>query len=429
MNKANITIVLIFLNILFTQAQDFSWQSVNSIANTDNQRFDDVFFLNDNLGWAANGFYAEVYKTTDGGLNWIKQIDGTDIGTGLYFRNIEFLNEKIGFLGTFQGKFFKTLDGGTSWSEVTGITPNPAGICGIETIGETTVYGVGVFFEPAMLIKSTDSGVTWTSTDMSAHATALVEVVFVDENIGYASGKNANGGVIIKTTDGGITWTEIYNSGIKGEYVWKLQILQGSNNNTIFGAVQQATTNPGKLIKSFNAGQNWEEKNVPGADIQAVGFISETHGFMGGSELGILETKDGGNTWINTNIGGNLNRVFVINNTTAFAAGTTIYKYTNETLATEDIGKSRIPLSIKLSENPVNNKLAFSIAYKGSDNMVIELYDVKGKFIKKLMKDQIVNLSSIKKEYSFDVTHLSSGIYILNFHNNTGRQSLKFIKK
>ncbi len=419
----------LFLSILYSVNAQFQWQAITSITNTDNQRFDDVFFLDENVGWAANGFYADIYKTIDGGLNWVKQIDGNDLGTGLYFRNVEFLNANIGFIGTFQGKFFKTIDGGTNWSEVTNISPNPSGICGIDAVGSSTVYGVGVFSEPAKLIKSINSGDTWTSTDMSAHATALVEVKFVDENLGYAAGKSATGGIIIKTTDGGTNWTEIYNSGTAGEYVWKLQILEGSSNNVIFGSIQQTAMSIGKLIKTTDAGVNWVEKSVPGADIQAVGFISETHGWMGGSDVGIMETTDGGDTWTNIGVGGNLNRIFVINNTYAFAAGTTVYKYTDQTLSTDHIGFARLSLDVKLSENPVEDQLEISIQYRGSDNMVIELYDLTGKLLKQLIRDKIVDASGILKEYSFEVKDLSSGIYILNFHNNTGRQSLKFIKK
>ncbi|RCS27941.1 T9SS C-terminal target domain-containing protein [Polaribacter sp. WD7] len=429
MKKLHIILMLLLLNINFCVAQNFNWQSVKSITNIDNQRFDDVFFLDKNTGWAANGFHAEVYKTIDGGVNWTKQLDGADLGTGLYFRNIEFLNTDIGFLGTFQGRFFKTTNGGETWGEVTGIIPNPSGICGIETVGTSTVYGVGVFSEPARLIKSTDSGNTWVSIDMSVHATALVEVQFVDENTGYASGRNETGGIIIKTTDAGATWTEIYNTGIGGEYIWKLQILEASENNIIFGAVQQASANPGRLLKSIDAGSTWVEKNVPGADIQAVGFISETHGWMGGSELGIMETLDGGDTWAKIDVGGNLNRIFVINNIYAFASGTTIYKYTNETLSTQNIANARNPLSITLSENPVAKELLFTVQYRGSDNMVIELYDINGKLLRQLAKDKISDASGIQKEYSFEVSDLSAGVYLVNFHNNTGRQTLKFIKK
>jgi photosystem II stability/assembly factor-like uncharacterized protein len=423
----------LFLLVFISVHAQFSWEAITAISNdpANGQRYDDVFFIDQNTGWAANGFFAAIYKTTDGGTNWTLQTDGNTLipGGGLYFRNVEFLNSNIGFIGTFQGKFFRTTDGGDSWTEVTNINPNPAGICGIDAVGSATVYGVGLFSEPATLIKSTDSGVNWISTDMSAYATALVEVKFLDEMIGYAAGRNASGGNVIKTTDGGATWTEIYNSGTPGEYVWKLQILEGSSGNVLFGAVQQGGTNPGRLIKSMDAGANWTEKTVPGADIQAVGFISETHGWMGGSEAGIVETTDGGDTWTNIGVGGNLNRIFVVNNTYAYAAGTTIYRYSDQTLSTEDVLGERLPLEVKLSENPVGEMLEFSITYRFNDNMVIELYDIQGKLIRQLTRDRIADVNGGTKTYQFPVSDLSSGLYILNFHNNTGRQSTKFIKK
>ena len=196
------------------------------------------------------------------------------------------------------------------------------------SVGTSTIYGCGAYFSPAYVIKSSDSGATWQRIDMSAYASALVEVLFTDENTGFASGNNATGAVILKTTDGGATWSTIYNGTTAGDYVWKLQIL-ASNPNVMFGSVESVAPNSGKMLKSIDGGVNWVSKNAPEPEVQAVGFVDENHGWMGGHDTGFYETTDGGDTWTNTTVGSNLNRIFFVTNDVAYACGTTIYKMTN----------------------------------------------------------------------------------------------------
>ena len=421
------TIKLIILFLSFNVYAQSTWQPApNIISNTNNQRFDDVFFLDDNLGWAANGYYAAVFKTTDGGITWVEQLNEASLGGGYYFRNIEFLDENIGFLGTLNGEFFKTIDGGDNWTLVNNITPNPSAICGLDAVGASTIYGCGAYFTPAHIIKSVDSGLTWQYIDMSAYANALVEIFFLTENIGFASGRNDIGGTVLKTTDGGSTWVELFNSNIAGEYVWKLQVLD-SNSDVIFGSVETAAPNLGKLIKTTDGGNNWNSYDAPESSIQAVGFISENHGWMGGHSTGFHETTDGGVTWNNLNIGNNLNKIFIINSGLAYASGTTIYKYTPEALGIEEVVNEKDDvLEIIVLNNPVNTHLEFSINYKSNDNMLIELYDASGRFIKRLSRE-LIN-GSIKKNYKFSIESLASGIYYIDFHNNAGRTFKKFLK-
>ena len=406
-----------------------TWQAIPNIdPNLNGQRFDDVFFLDENIGWAANGYYASVYKTMDGGLFWTEQLNQAMLGGDFYFRNIEFLNSDIGFLGTLNGTFLKTIDGGDTWTIVTNITPNPVAICGLDTVGASTIYGCGAYFSPAHIIKSNDRGATWEFIDMSSYADALVEIYFLDENIGFASGKNAGGATILKTIDGGSTWTEIYNSNIIGEYVWKLQVLENSPN-VIFGAVESVSPILGKLIKSIDSGTTWSSFDAPETGIQAVGFISENHGWMGGHTTGFHETLDGGVSWTDLNVGSNLNRIVILNSTLAYASGAGIYKFTEESLSTESfIEAERESLNIHILNNPVTTNLEFSINFKKADNLLIELYDSSGRFIKRLTRE-IIDTSNYEKKYSFPIEDLASGIYIVDFHNNTGRESRKFIKQ
>lgn len=417
----------LFLVSISLHAQ-LQWRPLTSmLSNGNNQRFDDVFFLNDNLGWALNGAYAAVYKTTDGGITWENQLSEltTALPGNYYFRNIEFIDENIGFVGTLNGVFFKTIDGGTTWTKVTNFPTNPPAICGLDAVGTSTIYGCGAYFSPAYIIKSTDKGETWQYTDMSAYANALVEILFLDENTGYVSGKSVNGAVVLKTTDGGTTWNEIYNSNIPGEYVWKLQILD-SNSDVLFGSVEAESPNSGKLIKSFDAGLTWTSKNFPDINVQAVGFLSETHGWMGGHITGFYETTDGGDTWVNTNVGSNLNRIVILKDNLAYASGTTVYKFSEGSLAVTDfVEKERAPLQASIHPNPIKDKLNLSMTFNESDHLVIELYDSVGHLIKELYKDDIAKATS--KTYTFDFPY-ASGVYIINLHTNTGRQSIKFVK-
>ncbi len=428
MKKIFLSILLISVSL---QAQ-LQWRPLAaSITNIDNQRFDDVFFINENIGWAANGAYAAVYKTIDGGATWTTQVTEQSLGGNYYFRNIEFLDENVGFLGTLNNLFLKTNDGGNNWTPVTNLPNNPAAICGLDVVGSSTIFGCGAYFSPAFIIKSTDSGATWTSTDMSAYATALVEIQFLDENVGYASGADSTGGIILKTTDGGVTWTNIYSSNVPGEYVWKLQIL-ASNSNVVFGSVEANAPNNGRMIRSLDAGVTWISKEVPYTSVQAVGFLTEMHGWMGGytSTLGtnfpFMETQDGGDTWTDAGVGGNLNRIFFLSNNLAYASGATIYKFSENSLSNESFTEStRVPLKVKILPNPIKDKLNISIEFTSNDHIVLEIYDVAGKFIKSLKVDTIEKPGT--KNYSFDFPY-TSGAYLLNLHNDTGRQSVKFVK-
>ncbi|MFA7687636.1 MAG: YCF48-related protein [Moheibacter sp.] len=414
--KSKLTLLAAFTG-LFCMAQN--WEQLNIPESP--SRYDDVFFLNENLGWAADGAGSAVYKTTDGGNTWVQ----SSYNNGEYLRNIEFLNEDIGFLGALSDHFYRTTDGGETWETVWDLQGAIPAICGLDTVGESTVYGCGAYFEPAYIIKSTDSGETWDIIDMSAYANSLVEILFIDEETGYVSGGSNSGGVVLKTTDGGQTWTEIYNSGRPGEQVWKLQILF-SNPDVMFGAVQSFDPFDGKLIKSEDGGQSWISRDVPDPFIQGVGFITENHGWMGGHYSGFLETTDGGQTWNNLGFGWSLNRFQIFSQNLVFCSGHSIYKYTDN-LSVSDITTERPKdMEITVAPNPIKDVLNISVDYPRSDHMVITLFDESGKLIKQLLRETID--SKGKKSYSFDFPQ-KPGVYHLLFHYDLGYQSKKIIKK
>jgi photosystem II stability/assembly factor-like uncharacterized protein len=411
--------LLVLLSSLNGFAQSV-WSALPDVyENGNNQRYDDIFFIDENTGWAANGYYAKVLKTTDGGMTWVEQYNNETSGTNYYFRNIEFLTPETGFLGTLNSNFLYTTDGGSTWSVVDNLPVSVPGICGLDAVDSQTLYGCGAYFSPAYVIKTTDAGASWQYFDMSQYADALVELVFADALTGYAAGKSPEGAVILKTGDGGVSWTEIYNSGIPGEYVWKLQLLDGY----IIGAVEGVSPMPGRLIRSADQGVTWISKTAPETMIQAVGFITPEYGWMGGHTTGFYETTDGGDTWTNLSVGSNLNRIVVLNDNLAYAAGTTLYKF-SPNLSSDFTERARIPLEVKVL-NPIGDKLHLSINFRGSDHLVMGLYSITGKHLKDLCYDTVED--SGERLYTIDFPY-AAGMYLLDIHTNTGRQSIKIVR-
>ncbi|RMA64543.1 T9SS type A sorting domain-containing protein [Ulvibacter antarcticus] len=407
-----LAISLVLTSIAFAQPV---WRALE-YAPSGEGRFDDVFFLNESLGWAANGPSGNVYKTTDGGVSWDLKFH-----TNAYFRNIEFMDENTGFLGTLDGVFYRSSDGGETWGALA-LPNNPDAICGLDVVDGSIVYGCGAWFSPAYIIKSFDGGSNWDFIDMTSYSNALVEVLFIDENHGYASGSAFSGGIILETTDGGDSWTEIYNSNLPGDYVWKLQLME--NNTYIYGSIQ--SNSQGKLIKSFDSGATWVEKDFPDSSVQAIGFVSPTRGWMGGHNSGFYETNDGGDTWTNISLGYNLNRFQFFNDQLAYCSGDTIYKFEDELSVSEFEQTPTKDIKIVIAPVPVKNKLNIDIYYEHVDNLLIQLYDINGKLLEHLKRDRVADAGI--KSYSFDFNY-PTGTYVVDFQTNDGRRSYTVVKE
>lgn len=70
----------------------------------------DIFFLNQNLGWAV-GNYGHILKTTDGGETWNHQ----NSGVTQELNDVEFIDENIGWAVGMNGVVLHSTNGGTTW--------------------------------------------------------------------------------------------------------------------------------------------------------------------------------------------------------------------------------------------------------------------------------------------------------------------------
>jgi len=255
----------------------------------------------------------------NGGTTWDLQFTSPS-----YLRSIEFVNAHIGFCGSLSGELYRTQNGGATWSNVSGaISPSPPGICGLSAPASNTIYGTGLWASPAFVVKSTDGGDTWSYINMSAHATALVDIHFISADTASPA---SDGGIVLYTTDGGTTWQPKHLTGLASDIVWKLQRLDAGR---WYASVYSEPVNDDtRLLSSADGGQTWSTTVVSNSYtyVEVVGFLDSLRGWIGrGNSL--WGTTDGGASWSQKPVGSNYNRFFRLNDSLAYMSGARIYKY------------------------------------------------------------------------------------------------------
>lgn len=268
------------------------------------ESLDVVFFVDDMLGFV--GGFGAVSKTTDGGETWKKVVLPRKSN---FIYGIVFPTREVGYVGG-AGGLFKTTDGGDSWLVV-----------------DSNMYAFAIFFistdtgfavdrrDNPRLRMTVDGGKTWTTKReyVANGPDPYRPIVFPSRMVGYLSEESKPG--ITRTTDGGNTWNYIATK----EYLSRLsfpteKVGYGVKNPNGGGGSDDVA----KLYKTTDGGDTWNQlpsswsqalkTNARTDGINAITFLSETHGYMVGRNPGfgdqnygrtfILRTTDGGNTWI-----------------------------------------------------------------------------------------------------------------------------------
>jgi len=337
-----------------------AWSATNApMADQDRgKRYDDIWFETPDLGWGVNSD-GKILRTTDGGATWTQQFHDEQT----YFRCLGFASETRGWAGTLSGpaRLLETRDG-TTWSAVTNLPEDaPKMICGLSVVDESTVFAAGTNYPfgfldnpPPAMMKTVDGGATWTGLDMTAHAGLLVDTYFTTPQSGWVVGGKADptvpGGVegrdnfkpvVLFTEDAGDTWVDraadLGDQFQFGEWGWKIQFLSDQ-----IGFVSLENFNDGAILKTTDGGAHWVrlEINDPqqNANLEGIGFLDEDHGWVGGWGTPAFEggqssaTSDGGQSWSDAGeIGKFINRFrfFTSPVTVGYAAGATVYKYSD----------------------------------------------------------------------------------------------------
>ena len=384
-------------------------------------RYEDVFFLNTELGWvaASNG---SVFRTQDGGNTWEEVLD-----TGDYLRTIDFLDENTGFVGTLNSNFYRTTDGGENWEAIQDSISGGelSNICGLDHAGDH-VFGVGWFAEPAYFIKSTDRGQSWSYMDMSEYASGLVECYFVNQQLGFVSGVSEIGAVILRTEDGGDSWEEVFNSNDGIEFVWKIDFL---NESLAYGSVE-SFSGACSIVKTVDGGASWTEYLVDSTyrDLQGIGFLDELTGWVAPRNQPLYTTTDGGQTWSPTDLMPNVNRIFRVAPGLLYAGGSFVYRYNDLTSTSFPTAGPAVVHKIQsISPNPVVSGAEVELSLANATYVRLDILDSQGRRVRMLHSDELARGSHHIPLGNLD--HLPAGTYLIALRTPEGHISQPFVKQ
>ena len=324
MRRKELTIALFgaipFLSIVGWAANHSSkrphWHTLKTEAYP--KKRDDIVFADPLTGFYGTG-KGKLYRTQNGGQRW----DLIWSKPGTFIRSLGFIDRRHGFLGNLGAgladitdtiPLYETKDGGVTWEAVKIASSVIPGVCSIDIIkshsiheGDVSeryyIHAAGRANGPAKLVRSEDGGETWAPIDLSDRAGMILDVKFLDPNIGFVfAGTNGDlaqsNALILKTTDGGRSWRQAYRSTRPYEIIWK-----GSFANNFTGYATIQNDDPAnvqqRVARTVDSGEHWTE--IPliaskGAEELGIGFVSPGKGWVG-TNVGGFETSDGGKNW------------------------------------------------------------------------------------------------------------------------------------
>ncbi len=181
-----------------------NWEHFGNIVNQN------CFFINENTGYAANGYISTIHKSTNGGINWINVLK-----PGMY--NVDggifFCNQNTGFVTGASG-IFKTTDAGSAWQQIWYDDFYFRDVGGI--FFSDPEHGVILahqnFPNSYFLQLTTNGGYTW---HINYSPSRLRSVFFINNMTGWIAGDQ---GKILKTTTGGLTYVSQSSNLVPNNY-------------------------------------------------------------------------------------------------------------------------------------------------------------------------------------------------------------------
>ena len=365
------------------------------------ENYQKIYFADANTGW-FNTWLDDLYKSTNGGINWLRQSPGVSVF------DFNFANQNTGLIGAYD-RISRTTNGGINWTFFYTSETCEA----IPYFKNDTAYAQ--LRSSQRLIRSTNGGVNW--TDISSSAIAGGKLHFLNSRIIFSAVSPA----LCKSTNGGANWTTL--NYFFGTPLYNTYFI---NENTGFVTLDSG------IYKTTDGGTTFTLKQyLPISSVNNYQFINDRTGWAAGSNSVLLKTVDAGDTWIqnnNTESRG-LYSICFINDNTGWVCGADaviIKTTTGGTIGIQQISTS-LPDKYYLSQNypnPFNPNTVISFQLPAAGFVKLKVFDLLGREVANLVNE---NLSAGSYKYDFNASALPSGIYFYNLETENFSETKKMV--
>ena len=249
--------------------------------------------------------------------------------------DVNFIDEKTGYIVGDSGLVLKTIDAGESWGKIDVDTKGDFFV--IKTLSKNQIFIGG----EGLILASFNSGMTWTIHNVSG---IILSVAFDinNSNIGFACGYissfNDEWAAINSTSDNGQSW-KLWDDTISRKLGKISSVISLDSNNFLVSTTLTVSFSYGTLGRSIYKLNPTSHKvyniySTTNIDIFSIHKITNNLIFMAGSKGTILYSDNKGDTWTekNSGVSENLYSISEINNYDYYAVGDkgTIISSTNK---------------------------------------------------------------------------------------------------
>jgi len=258
-------------------------------------------------GAQDNGTWKSVGVSSGANATYTKTIGGDGFDVAWHYSDVN----KI--IGAYQyNGFYRTTNGGVTWlSAITGLADNGSGNgCFISKIAENNsdpdvIYTTG----KSGVWKSEDFGATWNKTTISGWSfsgtSTPIAISVAQPQIVWAGNAISNSySYLFVSQDGGLSFSRVPFLSQSMGSITGID-THPTEPNTAF--ITFSMSGSGKIFKTTNLGQTWTDltgfsggtstKGFPNVATYCTLVIPNTNTIWAGTEIGLVESTDGGSNW------------------------------------------------------------------------------------------------------------------------------------